>query len=464
MFWKPYLIIKNLNPIYMKNKLTILFVLIFAIMHGQEKKQSYSFSLQQAISHATEHNYSAINANRDIEAAKKKKWETTAIGLPQVNGSVTYLKNIDFTLQGVSGNAFNPGGDPNGIALFAFGTKQSMSSSVSLSQLIFDGSYLVGLQSAKTYLKISENAKLKTNQEIREIVINSYGNVLLAEESVAILEKNKAILEKTLNDTKEIFKNGLTEEENVEQLQLTLASVNSSLEYTKRMKIISKNMLKLVLGIELDEELTLSDTLTVLTQNNIDLGILKEDFNVTNNIDYQIGKNLQESKRLMLLYEKSKALPSLGAAFNLGYNSFANDFEFFNSNQKWNKFSNIGVSLNVPIFSSFSRTAKAQQAKITLEQSKTQLKETEQKLKLQFQSAKSDYEYTLDQFATAKENLKLAERIENKQQIKFKEGLSSSFDFTDAQKQLYAKQQDYLKSMIDIITKRAALEKIINKN
>ena len=120
--------------------------------------------------------------------------------------------------------------------------------------------------------------------------------------------------------------------------------------------------------------------------------------------------------------------------------------------------------MNVPIFSSFSRTAKAQQAKIALEQSKTQLKETEQKLKLQFQSAKSDYEYTLDQFATAKENLKLAERIENKQQIKFKEGLSSSFDFTDAQKQLYAKQQDYLKSMIDIITKRAALEKIINKN
>ena len=448
----------------MKNKLTILFVLIFAIMHGQEKKQSYSFSLQQAISHAVEHNYSAINANRDIEAAKKKKWETTAIGLPQVNGSVTYLKNIDFTLQGVSGNAFNPAGDPNGISLFAFGTKQSMNSSVSLSQLIFDGSYLVGLQSAKTYLKISENAKLKTNQEIREIVINSYGNVLLAEESVAILEKNKAILEKTLTDTKEIFKNGLTEEENVEQLQLTLASVNSSLEYTKRMKTISKNMLKLVLGIELDEELTLSDTLTVLTQNNIDLSILKEDFNVTNNIDYQIGKNLQESKRLMLLYEKSKALPSLGAAFNLGYNSFANDFEFFNSSQKWNKFSNIGVSLNVPIFSSFSRTAKAQQAKIALEQSKTQLKETEQKLKLQFQSAKSDYEYTLDQFATAKENLKLAERIENKQQIKFKEGLSSSFDFTDAQKQLYAKQQDYLKSMIDIITKRAALEKIINKN
>ncbi len=448
----------------MKNKLTILFVLIFAIMHGQEKKQSYSFSLQQAISHAVEHNYSAINANRDIEAAKKKKWETTAIGLPQLNGSVTYLKNIDFTLQGVSGNAFNPAGDPNGISLFAFGTKQSMNSSVSLSQLIFDGSYLVGLQSAKTYLKISENAKLKTNQEIREIVINSYGNVLLAEESVAILEKNKAILEKTLTDTKEIFKNGLTEEENVEQLQLTLASVNSSLEYTKRMKTISKNMLKLVLGIELDEELTLSDTLTVLTQNNIDLTILKEDFNVTNNIDYQIGKNLQESKRLMLLYEKSKALPSLGAAFNLGYNSFANDFEFFNSSQKWNKFSNIGVSLNVPIFSSFSRTAKAQQAKIALEQSKTQLKETEQKLKLQFQSAKSDYEYTLDQFATAKENLKLAERIENKQQIKFKEGLSSSFDFTDAQKQLYAKQQDYLKSMIDIITKRAALEKIINKN
>jgi outer membrane protein TolC len=200
-----------------------------------------------------------------------------------------------------------------------------------------------------------------------------------------------------------------------------------------------------------------------LTQNNFDLNILKEEFNVSNAIDYQIGQNIEESKKLLLKLEKSKALPSLGAAFNFGYNSFANQFSFAESNQKWNNFSNLGVSLNVPLFSSLGRSSRTQQAKIEVEQSKTKLKETEQKLKLQFESAKSDYEFSLDQYTTAKNNLSLAERIENKQQIKFREGLSSSFDFAEAQKQLYTKQQDYLKSMVEIINKKAALEKIINK-
>ena len=222
-------------------------------------------------------------------------------------------------------------------------------------------------------------------------------------------------------------------------------------------------MLKLVLGIDIEKSLTLTDTLNTLTQNNFDLNILKEEFNVSNAIDYQIGQNIEESKKLLLKLEKSKALPSLGAAFNFGYNSFANQFSFVENNQKWNNFSNLGVSLNVPIFSSLGRSSRTQQAKIEVEQSKTKLKETEQKLKLQFESAKSEYEFSLDQYTTAKNNLSLAERIENKQQIKFREGLSSSFDFAEAQKQLYTKQQDYLKSMVEIINKKAALEKIITK-
>lgn len=447
----------------MKKKIILTLLLATCFIRAQETHKSYALSLQQAIDYALQNNYSVINANKEVEIAKQKKWETTTMGLPQINGSVSYLKNIDFTLQGVSGNAFNPNGDPNAISLFAFGTRHLMNSSLTLNQLIFDGSYLVGLQSAKTYLKISENAKTKTNQELKEIVINSYGSVLLADESIMILEKNKSILEKTLNDTREIYKNGLIEEENVEQLQITLSSVNSSLEYSKRMRIIASNMLKLVLGIDINENLSLTDNLTSLAQSNLDLAILKEGFNVTNNIDYEIGQNTQESNRLMVLYEKSKALPSLGAALNFGYNSFANQFTFANSDQKWNRYTNIGVSLNVPIFSSFRRSSRTQQAKIAFEESKIKLKETEQKLTLQFEKAKSEYEYCLEQFSTAKSNLKLAERIENKQQIKFREGLSSSFDFTDAQKQLYSKQQDYLQSMVEVINKKATLEKLLNK-
>lgn len=448
----------------MKKNLLLLSLLLVGVLQAQNQTQSYSFSLQQAIDHALQNNYAAVNANRDIDIAKQKKWETTAAGLPQIKGSASYLNNFDFTLQGVSGNAFNPAADPNDITLLAFGTKQSMTSGLTLSQLIFDGSYLVALQASKTYLKYYENAKQKTSSDVREMVINAYGNVLLAEESKAILEKNKTTLSKTLTDTQETFKNGLIEEENVEQLQITLASINSNLNNTNRLVDVAYKMLKFTLGIDVNSELKLTDKLDSLSLTNLDMAFSQNGFDVNNNINYQIATNFKQQKELELKLERSKALPTLAAALNFGYNSFSNDFSFFDSKQKWNRFSNLGVNLSVPIFSSFGRQAKTQQAKIALDQAKTQLTQTEQQLKLEYERARSEYEFSIEEYATAKSNLNLAERIEGKQQIKFSEGISSSFDFSEAQRQLYTAQQNYLQSMINIINKKAALEKITNKN
>ena len=443
-------------------KLFLIPLFFFALIaKSQEHTQNFSFSLEQAISHALAHNYSAINAGQDIASARQKKWETTAAGLPQINAGMEYGNNFAYTQQGVTGGgAF--GGNPGEVTTIAFGTKHYMNGRVTLSQLLFDGSYIVALQASKTYLKFYENAKQKTDAEIKEMVINSYGNVLLAAESISILEKNKAILEKTFSDTKETFKNGLIEEENVEQLQITLSTINSTLNNTKRLLGIANNMLKILLGIDINDELKLTDQLDNLTVANLDLAISQKDFNVSNNIDYQMGLNFQEQRQLEYKLQKSKALPSLGANVNFGYNAFANQFAFFTPSQKWNNFSNLGIGLNVPVFSSLGRSAKTQQAKIAFEQAKTQLTETEQKLKLQYANAKSEYEFSMEEYATAKTNLNLAERIEKKQQIKFTEGLSSSFDFSEAQRQLYAAQQNYLQSMVNIINKKAALEKIIN--
>ena len=447
----------------MKQKLilTLLFVSLF--LNAQDKKETYSFTLQQAIDHAIENNYTAINSKRDIEAAKQKKWETTATGLPQINSNLQYLNNLDFQVQGVSGNAFNPGGDPNEISTIAFGTKHSANASATLNQLIFDGSYIVGLQSAKVYLQISQNAKEKTDLEIKEMVTNAYGNVLLARESVLIFEKNKTTLEKTLFETNETFKNGLTEEENVEQLQITLTQLKSSLSNAQKRAEIALNLLKISMGIDINNDVTLTEKLDDLALKNVDLAVLSEEFNSQNSIDYKIQQNNEESKRLLLKLERYRALPTVGAQLNYGANTFSNEFDIISTQQKWYNYSNFGVNISLPIFSSFRDKARTQQAKIAFEQAKTQLTETEQRLKLQFQQAKTDYEYSIEQYSASKSNLKLAERIEGKQQIKFKEGLSTSFEFTEAQRQLYTAQQDYLQAMIDVLNKKATLDKLTNK-
>ncbi len=443
----------------MKNFLTLLFT-ISLTANAQDAKKNYSFTLQQAITYALENNYTAINANRDIAASKQKKWETTATGLPQINAALDYQNNFELQKSLIPAEFF--GGNPGEFKEVAFGTKHTMNVRTTLSQLIFDGSYIVALQASKTYLKFYENAKQKTNAEIKEMVVNSYGNVLLATESIVILQKNKAILEKTLSDTKETFKNGLIEEENVEQLQITLSTINSNLNNTQRLSEIAIKMLKITLGIDINDTLELTDKLDVLTANNLDLALSQKEFNVTNNVNYLMATNLQEQRQLEYKLQKSKALPTLSTSVNFGYNAFGNQFEFFTKNQRWLNYSNLGVNLNVPIFSSLGRSAKTQQAKIALDQAKTQLTETEQKLKLQYASAKSEYEFSIEEYVTSKTNLSLAERIEKKQQIKFTEGLSSSFDFSEAQRQLYAAQQNYLQSMINIINKKAALEKITN--
>ena len=440
-------------------KLILILGLLFTfhVTNAQQTTpQNYNFTLNEAIEHALQYNYTAINAGRDIEISKQKKWETTANGLPQINGTVDYQNA--FKLQS---NIIDFGGTP---VLLTFGTFNTMDSKLTLSQLIFDGSYIVALQASKAYLEFFENAKKKTDSEIRAMVTNSYGSVLLAEESIKVLERNQAVLEKNYSDANQIYKNGLGEEENVEQISITLASVKSSLKNVKRLREVSLNMLKINLGIEINDQLNLSENLDNLSKNNLQSVIQSNEFNVANSIDYQISSSLVTQKRLLLKLEKSKALPSLGANVNFGYNTFGNTFSMFNTDQKWFNYSNVGLRLNVPIFSSFARSAKTQQAKIAFQQAETQLTETEQMLKLQFQKAKSDFDFSIEEYESAKSNLNLAERIEKKQQIKFKEGLSTSFEFSEAQRQLYANQQSYLQSMVDVINKRAALEKITNKN
>ena len=189
-------------------KKTILFVIAILLSINLSAQESITLSLEEAIDYAIENSYSAINASRDIEAAKKKKWETTTIGLPQISATIDYQNWIKQQVSLIPAKFF--GGVEGEFTEVAFGTKQNMSATATLNQLIFDGSYLVGLQSAKTYLQISENAKEKTDLGIREAVINAYGNVLLSEESILILEKNVVTLEKNLKETNQIYLNGLT--------------------------------------------------------------------------------------------------------------------------------------------------------------------------------------------------------------------------------------------------------------
>jgi outer membrane protein TolC len=428
-------------------------------MFSQENTQS--FSLQKAIDYALENNRTAKNAARNIEAAKQQKWETTTIGLPQISAEIGYNNWLKQQVSLLPAEFF--GGNLGEFTEVAFGTKQTMSATATVNQLLFDGSYLVGLQSAKVFLEISKNAKEKTDLEIRKAVINAYGNVLLAEESVTILERNVSVLQNNLNETTKIFENGLGDQESVEQLQITLSGVESSLNNTSRLKNLALQMLNITLGLDINNNTILIDNLESLTIQNTVLSLLDADENIENTINYKIAENDKTSKELLLKLEKSKALPTLSAFLNGAYNGNSETFSFLEKDQKWFGSSLFGVNMNIPIFSSGRRSAATQRAKINLEKAQDDLTETEQQLKLQIASAKSNYKFSLEDYNNKKENLNLAERIEKKNQTKFFEGISSSFELRQAQMQLYAAQQEFLQAMLDVINNKAELETILNK-
>lgn len=444
-----------------KHILTFLTLLVVSIGFSQEEvTQTYSFTLQEAIEFGLENNYSVINAGRDLIDAKKQKWETIATGLPQITGGIGYQNQLKQPVSLIP--AEFAGGEPGTFVPIVFGQAQSANATATLKQQIFDGSYIVGVQATKAFLSYSQNNKEKTDLEVRKAVTEAYGNVLLAEESVSIFEKNKTNLEKNLFETTKIYENGLGDEESVEQLQITLSSVDNQLKNAIRLKGITLQMLNLVMGIAIDTPTTLKENLDDLAQKQIDFGLLESDFHMENNVDFKLATNLNEQRYFEHKLAKSRALPTLNAFVNYGTSGFADDFNFLSSDQQWFNSSVLGFDLSIPIFSSGKRSASTARAKIALEKAKTQLNEAEEQIRLQLENSRSNYILSIEQYETAKQNLNLAERIENKNQIKYSEGLASSFELRQAQTQLYDAQQNYLQSMVEVINKKAELETILN--
>ena len=438
---------------------TLVLVLGFFQAHAQEEPTS--FSLQEAIDYALKYNYSILNADRDLLDAQKQKWEVIASGLPQISAAVSYQNQLKQPVNQIPAEFF--GGEPGTFAEVVFGQPQSVTAFATLTQQIFDGSYIVGVQATQTFLRYSENNKKKTDQEVLQSVVEAYGNVLLAQESVLIFRKNLATLEKNLYETKRIFENGLGDQESVDQLQITFTSVENQLKNAERLEKITLQMLNVLLGREVGSELVLTDKLNELTQSQINYNLLESDLVLENNIDYQIVENLNDQRRLELKLAKSRALPTLNAFVNYGFSGFGEQFNFLQREQDWFASSVLGIDLRVPIFSSLGRSASTQRAKIAYEKAKTQKKETEQLIWLQHETAKSNYILAIEEYNTSKKNLELAERIEGQNQVKYSEGVATSFELRQAQTQLYSAQQEYLQNMVRVINSKTELQNILNK-
>ena len=444
----------------MKIHLFLFLTLINVVTYAQELPDS--LSLEEAIAHGLAHNRSIINANREIQKAKKEKWKTIATGLPQISSEVNYQNFLEMPVSLVPAEFF--GGNKGEFSELIFGTEQNMIGSLKMEQLIFDGSFLVGLQATKVYLNISENLFEKTNLEVKKLITNLYSNVLLASYNIRFLEKNKASLEDNFQEIHQLFRNGFEEEESVEQIQLSLAQINSGLKYAQNLLKIQQDMLKFVIGYPMETPLKLTDEIDDIFNENLYFEPLTDPNNIENNIDIRIAINNVKSESLKLKLEKSKALPKVNAFLNQTYTGNSNEFTFTDSDQKWYGSSLLGLNVKIPIFSSLGRSASTQKAKISLNQAKTQLEETQSKIRIDANAALNEYQLAIDNYYTEKENLRLAERIEQKNKTKFFEGMIQSFELRMVQLQLYSAQSNFVNAIQKVITNKIELETLLNQS
>ena len=438
----------------MKNKFFIVFILLLLGVFGsraQEKTTTLELSLQEALDYALQNNITLQNAALDIEAARKKVWETTAIGLPQVNGNFNYqhipgdLPTFDM--------ADPMTGETQSIKL---GVKNSSTYSLTLSQLIFSGEYIVGLQASKTFLKISQLSHEKQNIETKNGVITSYVSLLILERNKAITDSSLQNIESLLYETKQLYKQGFMEETDVDQLQITYNSLVNTQKTIERQIDISRKLFKVLLGADINAPLVLTDDLDHLEASMIQSAATIPEFDLMENVDYRLAENQERVSELNYKREKTKYLPNVSAFYTYQDKTNKAAFDFTINNI-------IGVNVDVPIFSSFQRNALVKQAKIELEKAQNNKALAAKNLVIQSQQARFNFLEAKEKYDLAHQNLKLSEKVFENTSQKYKQGIVSSMELTQANNTFLQTQSEYINALFELYKTKIELDKILNE-
>lgn len=436
----------------MKNWIKIF---AFAAFSTQAFAQQ-SFTIDDAVKYALENNVNIKKAKIDQTIAQQKVNETIGIGLPQINLQGNYNYYLNIPVQLLPGEIL---GQPGTYVPVKFGQKQNASAGVTVSQLLFNGSYIVGLESSKAYKETAALITEKSKLTIKEAILLSYTAVLVTEQNIKTLEENKTVSGKILSDTEQTYKTGLVELQDVEQLEYSYKNLLTTLENLKRTKAKYIDALKYIMGYPSEKEMKLATSMEELIRKNEALLEQSSQIDTSKHIDLQLQENLLKISELKLKYQRSKSLPTLSAALSSSYNGNSNEFTFLKNEQKWYNTSLVAVQLDIPVFSGLQRHWQTEQAKLDVAKAKLDKEDTERALKKDITAKSVDYENSYDSFKTAEDLVKLSSEIYRKQNIKFKEGIGTSFELSQSESQLYQAQTQFYISALQLIQSKISLDK-----
>ena len=342
----------------------------------------------------------------------------------------------------------------------AFGQQHNFEGSVQVNQLIFDGSYIVGLQSSRTFKKLTELSLKLTKANIVEAVTNAYGGVVIASESLELTKKNLEVVKANFNDMKVMVEFGLATEQDATQIELEVYNLNNEIQKAKVDLENSTNLLKLIIGMDLTDKIKITDSSKDLVLTAKSMMTQNSEKKVETFLDYKMALTQEDAQRLLLKNEYMGYLPTISGYYSYSLQSQSPDFTFFGEEQSRFSAQNVGINLSVPIFTSFGRQSKINQAKRNYLKAQKDKVYKKNELSIQYATAKNNLEFALNQLDNAKRSMDLAQDIADKEGIKYKEGITSSTQLMNTKNQLYRSQGLYLSSLNGLVQAKAKIEKI----
>jgi outer membrane protein TolC len=450
-------------------KYLLMIILLGSIVNGfgQDKKEVLKFSIAEAQSYALQNNRSVQSSRIDILSADKKVWENLAIGLPQFDIAANYLHQ--FTIPMLSfGKYIDFDVLPDGFVskqnlsdaykdspAYPLGVKDNTTIDFTLSQLIFSGEYLVGLQATKVVKQMTEKTLVKTENETKETVAGTYYLILVIDENQKVLNQSLKSIDQTYNELVKMNEQGLNEETDVDQVKISKSNIQTLITSLESQRETSLKLLKFQLGLGFDQEIVLTDSLPgIIAQSNISY-LESPLFDVNNSIDFQLVSSQVHVSELLLKREKAKYFPTISAFYRHEEQTNQPSFNFSVKDV-------IGATLSLPIVTSGMRNAKVSQAKFDLQKSRLTKENSQQGFIMDFETAKSNYQTAYSNFNTNRESMELSRKVYNKTVIKYKEGVSSSFELTQNQNQFLTAESNYYNSILSLLNAKAKLDRILS--
>ncbi len=440
----------NLKPLIFYS----LLALIISFNLSAQNDSTMKFSLAEAQSYAIDNFYLTKNAQLDIESARKYMREVTAVGLPQASTSGEYQRYIDDIPSAFSMPVYDDQGNVTGMQDIQIFQKENYSLGAHVSQLIFSGEYIVGLQAAKVYKMLSVENYEMTTINLKETVAGTYFTLLILNENKRVLTKTLENLKLNLDHSQKTLAVGLIEEIDVDQLVLTVRRTENSLKTVDNQLETMQRMLKYQLGIENDVKIELTDELkTLLSQNIIDQS--NYTFNLDDHIEYRLLNTQENLQELSLKREKSLLLPSISGFYN--YNAVLNTNTFTPPQHM------VGLTASWNIFQSGARTSKISQARIELEKAQNIKEQESQRLIFTAEQAQNNYQTAMAKYYNEETNFNLSEKVFNNTTQKYKEGFVSSLELSLINTQFLQAQLSFALAIQELLTSKVALDKAFSK-